>query len=228
MTGLIGDVQGMDVGNIIIMLVLVLIILSQFVQMKRTKEINEKLKKIVSHSNDQYQDVVEINKNLKHIRHDINKQKVIAREMEEGKTVEAKTGVEVIDRILHFKGREMADKNIRFSVETISITDLNIGHGALISILTNIFDNAIEACKELSNPWISCYIIPDDEYSLYMKVENSKNNQIKLDVQHIETTKQDKELHGYGVEIIRELIEKNGGKLSIEDKGDIFSLKFKI
>ena len=58
----------MDIGNIIIIIVLVLVIVSQFVQMKRTKEINERLKKIVSHSNEQYQDVVEINKNLKHIR----------------------------------------------------------------------------------------------------------------------------------------------------------------
>lgn len=73
----------MDIGNIIIIIVLVLVIVSQFVQMKRTKEINERLKKIVSHSNEQYQDVVEINKNLKHIRHDINKQKAIAREIEE-------------------------------------------------------------------------------------------------------------------------------------------------
>ncbi len=220
--------QRMDIWNLIIILVLVLVIVSQFVQMKRTKEINEKLKKIVADSNDQYQDVVEINKNLKHIRHDINKQRVIARELEDGKPVETMTGVEVIDRILHFKGHEMAENNIRFSVETISVTDLNIGQGALISILTNIFDNAIEACKDLDNPWISCKVIPDDTYSLYMKVENSKNSQIKLDVKHIETTKQDKELHGYGVAIIRDLIEKNGGELSIEDKGDVFSLSFKI
>ncbi|MBO5388922.1 MAG: GHKL domain-containing protein [Lachnospiraceae bacterium] len=220
--------QKMDIGNIIIIIVLVLVIVSQFVQMKRTKEINERLKKIVSHSNEQYQDVVEINKNLKHIRHDINKQKAIAREIEEGKPVESKTGVEVIDRILHFKGYEMLEKGIRFSVETISVTDLNIGQGALISILTNIFDNAIEACEGLNNPWISCVVIADNEYSLHMKVENSKSNQIKLNPNYIETTKQDKELHGYGVEIIRELIEKNKGKLTIEDKGDVFSLEFML
>lgn len=122
----------------------------------------------------------------------------------------------------------MLEKGIRFSVETISVTDLNIGQGALISILTNIFDNAIEACEGLNNPWISCVVIADNEYSLHMKVENSKNSQIKLNPKHIETTKQDKELHGYGVEIIRELIEKNKGKLTIEDKGDVFSLEFML
>jgi len=218
----------MDIGNYIVIIVLVLVILSQFVQMKRTKEINERLKKIVSDSNEQYQDVVEINKNLKHIRHDINKQRVIARDMEEGKPVEAMTGVEVIDRILHFKGHEMEDNNIKFIVNTIGVTDLNISQGALISILTNILDNAIEACMGLNNPWVSCDVIPDNEYSLHMKIENSKSNQVKLNPEHIETTKQDKELHRYGVEIIRELIEKNEGKLIIEDKGDVFTLEFML
>lgn len=218
----------MDIGNVVVVIVLIMVILSQFVQMKRTKEINDRLKKIVSDSNDQYQDVVEINKSLKHIRHDINKQKVIARDMKEGAPVEAMTGIEVIDRILHFKGQEMLEKNIEFYVDTVRISDVKVTQGTLISILTNIFDNAIEACEKVEAPWIHCNIIPDGLYDLHMKVENTKSNQVKLDVEHIETTKQDKELHGYGMTIIRELIEKNRGELYIEDRGDVFSLSFKI
>ncbi len=217
-----------DIFNIIIIIVLVLIIISQFNQMKRTKEINDKLKKIVSDSNEQYQGVVEINKSLKHIRHDINKQRSILRDMEVGESVEDMTGVEVIDRIIHFKGKEMQEKNISFSAQTARVDGLNVGNGVLISILTNIFDNAIEACANLKNPWISCKILDDEHYSLHMIVENSKNQAVMLDIEHITTTKQDKEMHGYGVTIIRELVEKNGGEIFIDDRGDVFSLEFKI
>ena len=218
----------MDIVSVLIILVLMLIILSQFIQMKRTKEINEKLRKIVSDSNEQYQGVVEINKNLKHIRHDINKQRSIARDMDENKSVSSMTGIEVIDRILHFKGKEMSEKNIDFRVETIPLEGVNIGHGALISILTNIFDNAIEACERINNPWISCKVQEDKTYGLHMIVENTKRNDIMIDVKNIFTTKADRELHGYGITIIKELVEKNGGELQMEDKGEVFYLEFKV
>ena len=218
----------MDIYSIIIFAVLIMIIISQFTQMKRTKEINDRLKKIVSDSNEQYQDVVEINKNLKHIRHDINKQRSILRDIKEGESVENMTGVEVIDRILHFKGKERSEKDISSTVETIPVSSLKVGNGALISILTNIFDNAIEACSGLEKRWISCRMIENKQYGLHMIVENSKDNEVKLDVKHISTTKADKDMHGYGVAIIKELVEKNGGELLIEDRGDAFLLDFKV
>ncbi len=218
----------MDIFQVVLIIILIAIILSQFAQMKRTKEINDRLKKIVQDSNEQYQDVVQVNKNLRNIRHDINKQKAIIKAMEEGETIEELTGVEVIDRIIHFKGKEIADKNIGFSVDAARLSNMDIGNGALISIFTNIFDNAIEACEGLENPWIRCNIVEDSDSRLHMIVENSKSQEVVLDNNNIVTTKENKELHGYGLNIIKDLIHKNNGTVYVEDKGESFYLCVKM
>ena len=212
----------MNIQGIILLVILVFVIVSQFIQMRKTAELNDKLKKIVSDSNSQYQDVVEINKSLKHIRHDINKQRAIAHDMEAGEFVDAITGVEVIDRIIHFKGKEMVEKNIIFSVDAIPLTDIKVGNGALISIMTNIFDNAIEASAGLDSPWIDCEIKAKDMYNLHMVVRNSKNKDVDVNVIDSVTTKSDKELHGYGVVIIKELVARNNGVVYMKDMGDSF------
>ncbi len=214
----------MNSQSIIILVILVLIIVSQFIQMRKTAELNDKLKKIVNDSNNQYQDVVEINKSLKHIRHDINKQKAIAYDMDSGEPVEAITGVEVIDRIIHFKGKEMAEKNINFSVDAVELPDVKVGNGALISIMANIFDNAIEACSGLEKPWISCTIKKMEGFDCRMVVKNSKRKEAVVDTNGGVTTKADHELHGYGVTIIKELVARNNGVVYMEDMGDSFAV----
>ncbi len=214
----------MNSQSIIILVILVLIIVSQFIQMRKTAELNDKLKKIVNDSNSQYQDVVEINKSLKHIRHDINKQKAIAEVMEAGEPVDAVTGVEVIDRIIHFKGKEMEEKNIKFSVDAVMLPDIKVGSGALISIITNVFDNAIEACSGLEESWISCSIKKTEGFNFRMVVKNSKSRDVEVDTNGGVTTKADHELHGYGVTIIKELVARNNGVVYMEDMGDSFAV----
>jgi len=215
----------MNIDGIIFFTILGLLIIAfQFYQMKRTAELNDKLKKIVNDSNNQYQDVVEINKSLKHIRHDINKQKTIVRDMENGTPVETITGVEVIDRIIHFKGKEMAEKNINFLVDAVELPDVKVGNGALISIMANIFDNAIEACSGLEKPWISCTIKKMEGFDFRMVVKNSKSEEAVVDTNGGVTTKADHELHGYGVTIIKELVARNNGVVYMEDMGDSFAV----
>lgn len=218
----------MDLFKIVVIIIFVILLFSQFAHMRKTMEVNEKLKKIVQDSNIQYQDVVEVNKSLRNIRHDINKQKAIVKAMEEGEVIDVITGVEIIDRIIHFKGKEIQDKNIAFSVDAVRLSHMSMGNGALISILTNIFDNAIEACEDLDKPWIKCSILDDSDFELYMIVENSKRTDIKIDKDNIVTSKDDRELHGYGISIIKDLIYKNDGAIYIEDKGDVFSLSIRV
>lgn len=218
----------MDIFRVVTFIVLFILIISQFAHMKKTMEVNEKLKRIVQESNEQYQEVIEVNKSLRNIRHDINKQRTVVNSISQDESVDIVTGIPVIDRILYIKGKEINNKGIEFKVDAERLSDMNIGDGAIISIFTNILDNAIEACESIDKPWIKCNIRNDFEHKLHMIVENSKSEEIKIDESNIVTSKTEKELHGYGLSIIKELIKRNQGTISIEDKGCAFSLEIKV
>ncbi len=218
----------MKLFHILILLALAALIAFQFIKMKKSKDENNKLMQLVRDSNAQYQEVVEINRSLKNIRHDINKQKLVVKEMEKGGDVKCFTGIDVIDRIIKIKEEDALDKGISFKVEAEILENINVGNGVLISIITNAFDNAMEACCGLDKPWIGCRISKGDDHNFHMVVENSKNSEVMIDTDHMESSKEDKELHGYGLNIIKELVHKHGGDVKIQDKGETFSLGIMI
>lgn len=83
--------------------------------------------------------------------------------------------------------------------------------------LGNLLDNAVEACKKVSNPddrFISVSIITGDN-SLVIHIENSAERMREAE---FKTDKKDKLLHGYGISNVRAISEKYGGVFTIERK----------
>lgn len=81
--------------------------------------------------------------------------------------------------------------------------------------LGNLLDNAVEACKKVSNPddrIISVSIVTDDN-SMVIHIENSAERMKGTD---FKTDKKDKLLHGYGISNVKAISEKYGGVFTIE------------
>lgn len=81
--------------------------------------------------------------------------------------------------------------------------------------LGNLLDNAVEACKKVSNPddrIISVSIITGDN-SMVIHIENSAERMKGTD---FKTDKADKLLHGYGISNVKAISEKYGGVFTIE------------
>ncbi|MBR6670690.1 MAG: GHKL domain-containing protein [Ruminococcus sp.] len=81
--------------------------------------------------------------------------------------------------------------------------------------LGNLLDNAVEACKKVSNPddrIISVSIITGDN-SMVIHIENSAERMKEND---FKTDKKDKLLHGYGISNVKAISEKYGGVFTIE------------
>lgn len=81
--------------------------------------------------------------------------------------------------------------------------------------LGNLLDNAVEACKKVSNPddrIISVSIVTGDN-SMVIHIENSAERMIGSD---FNTDKKDKLLHGYGISNVKAISEKYGGVFTIE------------
>ena len=137
------------------------------------------------------------------------------------------TGNEFLDVIIKDKTRIAKEKNIDFIV-AIDFNNINLIEPLDIStIFGNALDNAIEGVEKL----------PEEKRVIFVKsgkvndflsivIENNYNPEIKLE--NKKTTKKDKFLHGYGIQNIKNAVEKYNGTCTITKENEKFTLKILI
>ena len=148
------------------------------------------------------------------------------------------TGNDYIDAILSIKSNYAVTNNIKFDV-TIneSFSKINIKQDELISIISNLVDNAFEALisrssdenKEIS---ITTYLKDKD-----FCIEVANNGDVipliivtKIFDKGYSTKINQGEDHGYGLFIIRQFIEKNNGVITVKstEERTRFLVRFKL
>lgn len=139
----------------------------------------------------------------------------------------ASSGNIEIDSIINHKISIADEKRVTFHVFLDIPSDLKMNPSDICGILGNALDNAMEACSYLENPE-ERYINLDIAYSvglLHIKVENSYDGKIfKLENNSYVTRKEDKELHGFGLQIINDIVNKNKGEMNIFYNEKLFRL----
>ena len=119
---------------------------------------------------------------------------------------------ELINAICQIKEKECKIKKIRFQTEILSIPALPISEMDMVGLLQNLLDNAIEACERQNDS-------EKKEIFLKMKEINSRleihlyNTYDKSILLNFQTTKKNREEHGFGVRIIREIVNMDQGEL---------------
>lgn len=138
-----------------------------------------------------------------------------------------KTDSVSVNALLQAKSNEADKKGIIFDLLLKSRLDqLPIGDWELCRILGNIIDNAFEA---LSKSSVSKKVITLQIYEGIKHIDiRVRNNGPFIDeklVNHIfdagVSTKEDKEDHGMGLYIVKELLEEEGHSIKIEQEGDV-------
>ncbi len=128
----------------------------------------------------------------------------------------------IADAVLHNKISYAKDRDIDLDIrcaipEEISVRDID-----LMTIFCNVLDNAIEACENtMQSRSLSLHCGIKSGY-LTIKCVNSKSNEYRIAGDDFVTTKEDKSNHGYGIKIVRQIIEQYDGTAVFEDKGDHF------
>lgn len=96
--------------------------------------------------------------------------------------------------------------------------DLNVSAYVLTGILTNLLDNAMEACEKVQDKKIKI-TIKYAKKMLIIRISNTYDGKEKFNsVMGIKTSKKDKELHGYGIKSIRHMVESVDGDFEIHTK----------
>lgn len=167
---------------------------------------------------------------LAKIRHDLanhmsvisaTKNEEYAKELMERIDRKLKTGNAIVDCLLEKKEKLCENEGILLNETLISISNSHVTNVDWVGLLSNVLDNAIEACKVAKqDKRISFTMERKGDYLLF-SVVNTKCLHEHPTKNHFLTTKQDKNRHGYGTQIIRDITRRYDGRVRYEDKQDI-------
>lgn len=130
----------------------------------------------------------------------------------------------ILNYVINEKAAAMKQNDIRFYCGVCENTD-GISDSDINTILSNLLDNAIEACLAkdkddreitLNIRQLSCYLM--------ITVQNTYQGDLK-NLYEMSTTKPDKKTHGIGLKSVKELAEQYNGKLDISNDDRYVTIK---
>ena len=126
----------------------------------------------------------------------------------------ANTGNTIVDAILNEKFQRARENGIDISYKVNDLSALKPSTDALVVILSNLLENAIEACCRLSEERrIECSLLLEE--SLFLSIRNTAHP-VKIVDGWIETTKENKAEHGYGLAAVQRILKQLRGELVID------------
>ena len=232
-------------SGMLVLNVLIFILLDNVV--KRESEIREKeiMLEQTEHLNQMYRSLSDEREKQKARSHDyINNLNVMLMLAREGKVDEEiryieeqlgrelqsvdviDTGNTLINAVLNIKYLEAKEKGIIIPFIADNLTGLKISDSDLVTILTNILDNAIEAVQKCDEKRIVFKIIKDSDL-LIIDSTNPYAGQLP-DEESFITTKNDKKNHGFGLLNVKNTVKANNGNCFIDTEGGIFHISIAI
>ena len=142
---------------------------------------------------------------------------------------EIKTGNEIADAVINQKYMKAKNHGIEFSVQGFLGEDIGINAVDLCALMSNGIDNAIEAnmkIKEESRRRIQINMKPY-KYYLLIEIINAVKEEIK-NVDNLQTTKKDKNKHGFGMLSMKKIVEKYKGYLRYTCENNNFNLSIML
>ncbi len=225
--------------------VIVMILIDKMILNKKYKHLNEMSEAQLRTQFNHYEQITSKNQETRKLKHDmknhlrlirtlienndIDEAKELLDEIEDtmrGLDLEISSGNSITDAILNEKNKMAHNLGINFEFSGILPRENFINPFDISTIFSNALDNAIEAAVKSQDSQrfikIATYI---QGKCLFILIENSVEKDIKITGKEIETTKQNKEHHGFGLKNINDSVEKYGGSLSTICENKVFKLE---
>lgn len=212
---------------------------------------NQLKEEIIYSQQKYYQKIYESDRELRKFRHDIRSQLgCLQLLLADGNTKQAleyldkignhfekltfqafHTGSEILDVIIGQKYLESKKKGIRIIVEgKMSTTDF-IDIYDLCVLFSNALDNSIEACERLQDreKVITVSIVIHRKVMFFQFMNPSTSEMYEI-LRHGRTSKKDSQKHGFGVENMRTIVNRNGGEMKYiwKDETLILEIYFEL
>ncbi len=137
-------------------------------------------------------------------------------------------GNPVINALINTKYNEARHKDIPVNYSLDDLSKVNLSNADLISVISNMLDNAIEASEkcEKSARYIRFTTLTDDK-TLFIGCENTYEGSVVMSDKGIQSNKRE-DGHGYGLLNIKETAHKNHGQCLIDYDKSTFKVAVTI
>lgn len=131
-----------------------------------------------------------------------------------------------VDAILNTKFHEMEERDIVTVFKINDLSDLNMDEEDVVVILSNLLNNAIEACEKCKGRKVIKLKFVREDDAVIISVKNTHNNKIIYHGDEIQTSKAQSDEHGIGIKNIIDTIKKYNGSYVIhsDEKEFYFSI----
>lgn len=190
-------------------------------------------------------DMVNIVKRLRSLRHDMNNHIGVMRCLLDTKQYEdldhylqnmysdvklvndfIAVNNKILGYLLNSKKSRAKQEQVDFEV-IISSEEIPMSDNDMVSLLSNIIDNAIEAAAKVEHDKYAMLNIKRMADKVVIECENTFSDKPVIINEEFISTKKEKGEHGIGLKNIRNMVTKYNGKLII-DVGDIFKIRVEI
>lgn len=229
-------------------LIFIIVIIS-FIFSSISKQYYESISKVMEKQVDEqvsyYQKINKLSEDIREFRHDYKNHMICLQALLEGKEytdaleyVRDITRQDIIESNKFFSGNQIADAILSDKAELAKQSGCKIEFDGFISdeipasdlciILSNALDNAIEACARFTSNESKIITVKCDILQGVQLIRIANPNDINNST--TETSKEDKENHGFGLYNIRRTVEKHNGQMSIPSQTPLFilDLEFKV
>lgn len=179
--------------------------------------------RVLAHDIRHHFSVIQSMQNIDEVKQYLSK---IQSEYDEYKFI-GKSKNKMLDLILSKYSHICETNNIKLSADIRSSNLKFIADNDLTSLLSNLFDNAVDAAKDADDAFIR-FTTRKDKNFVVLSVVNSSPSAPKSKGEKLITTKKDKTLHGYGMKSIEKSAKKYGGICHWEYNEDDKSFHFNI
>ena len=131
--------------------------------------------------------------------------------------------------VLNVKYQEAMKNNILFICKINDLSGLTIDPTDLVVLLSNLLNNAIEACKKCSGLRKLSLKCVYEQGDFILSVKNSFNGKLNLLGGNLYTTKRsERENHGFGLKNVISIVEKNKGNYAMDYTDTEFNISIVI
>lgn len=231
--------------TVLIFLVMIIWFVFSSISKQYYESISKVMEKQVDEQVSYYQKINKLSEDIREFRHDYKNHMICLQALLEGKEyadaleyVRDITKQDIIESNKFFSGNQIADAILSDKAELAKQFGCKIEFDGFISdeipasdlciILSNALDNAIEACTRFTSNESKIITVKCDILHGIQLIRITNPNDINNST--TETSKEDKENHGFGLYNIRRTVEKHNGQMSIPSQTPrfILDLEFQI
>ncbi len=126
-----------------------------------------------------------------------------------------------LDAVLQQKMTSARAQGVEVTEHVLLSDDGTLNNLDLCIVLSNLIDNAVEACRTLKYPAIEIRLKRVKDY-VSVVVENTSDQNVLKQNPMLQTGKGDRELHGIGLRVIRQIVERYDGTIEFDSDDTSF------